>query len=133
MRVHEHDRVPFRRRDKSGFPSGHYDTLWRLILRWLFDVVDDEGLDGAAGGFELEAELLLNCGEDVGSRIWRRGGAFGGWRRRRGQRREVQLEVIAPSQAGAVLHFAAKVQSRQVSRELLRRQDHRNRSEEHTS
>jgi hypothetical protein len=39
-------------------------------------VVDDEGLDGAAGGFELEAELLLNCGEDVGSRIRRGGGSL---------------------------------------------------------
>ena len=48
----------------------------QLILRRLFDVVDDEGLDGAAGGFELEAELLLNCGEDVGSRIRRGGGSL---------------------------------------------------------
>src|SRR5215472_12882599 len=32
-----------------------------------FDVIDHEGVDWAFGGFELEAELFLKRGEEVGS------------------------------------------------------------------
>src|ERR1035437_1073808 len=36
----------------------------RSVCRGHFDVVDDEGVDGAFGGLELEAKLLLDGGED---------------------------------------------------------------------
>src|ERR1035441_456733 len=41
----------------SSFP-------WGLVLRGHLDVVDDEGVDGAFGGLELEAELVLDGGKD---------------------------------------------------------------------
>src|ERR1039458_7199123 len=35
-----------------------------LVCGGHFDVVDDEGVDGVFGGLELEAELVLDGGED---------------------------------------------------------------------
>src|ERR1039458_1614643 len=43
-----------------------------LVCGGHFDVVDDEGVDGAFGGLELEAELVFNRsedGDDVGASL----------------------------------------------------------------
>src|ERR1035441_4126525 len=49
----------------SSFP-------WGLVFGGHCDVVDDEGVDGAFGGLELEAELVFNRsedGDDVGASL----------------------------------------------------------------
>ncbi len=45
-----------------------------LVRRWLLDVVDDDDIDRAFGGFELETQLFLDGGEDVGAGLVRRCG-----------------------------------------------------------
>jgi len=66
-----------------------------LVFCGHLDVVDDEGLDGAFGRFEFEAELFLYGGEDVRGRI-----GIGGGRLIDG--RPLEGEVVLAGEAGLV-------------------------------
>ena len=63
--------------------------------------VQDEDVDGGLYAFEFEAELLLDCGEQAGRGV---GGGVG-----RIFKSPLQLEVIAPGEAGAVENGAVDV------------------------
>src|ERR1039458_9386495 len=95
--------------------SGEEDWAERLIWCGALDVVDDENVDGTFGGYEFEAELLLDRGEDG------RGGV--GWRRRGRQSgvggagvrsgavvgRPLQRDVVVAGEAGLVDDGAAEL------------------------
>src|SRR5437899_3833263 len=67
------------------------------------DVVDDEDIDGRFDGFELEAELFLDCGEDSGVR-----GIDGRRSRARRVVGELEAEVVGAAEACAVYDGATE-------------------------
>src|SRR5580658_1628508 len=71
-----------------------------LVFGGHFYPVDDQDLDGAAGGFELEAQLLLDGGED--------GGAGWGWGGGVGIGRPLDADVVFACDAGLVDDDAAE-------------------------
>jgi hypothetical protein len=63
----------------SGSPTICLQFVGKGALIWsgTLDVVDGHGDDWARGGLQLQAELVLHCGEDVGAWVGFGGGAFG--------------------------------------------------------
>jgi len=72
-----------------GFRCGTLNATSSLVQHRLLEAVDNDELDGTAGAFQLQPQLLLHRGEEVGRveiRRWRRGG------RPTGQRTSRQAE-----------------------------------------
>src|SRR5581483_8477116 len=65
-----------------------------LVCCGHFYVVDDENVDRAFGGFELEAELLLEGGEEIGRVVVVRGRSVVG--------SPLEIDVVHTGEAGFV-------------------------------